>query len=187
MRRLFALTILLASMSATSQNSTEPSSHPNAAQDLGQTRDAAPESMPLDLVIAGPGDSQSGCPVHILSADYERPAHMMPANGRATDAPIVRLTLSDIFQPIRSVEITVRVRFKESPYQLDAGLGEIDLRIDDALSGATSITKTLTLPANTYGLARVSLKRVNFADGSTWKPASERCRYTVAGSVLQAK
>jgi hypothetical protein len=191
MRRLFALTFLLASMSATSQNSTVPSPQLDSAgrtEDLHHTQDAVPQIMPLDLGIAGSGDSQSGCPVHILRADYERPAHLMPVNARATDdAPIVRLTLSDVVEPISTVEISVSVKFKKSPYQLDTELREIDLRIDDALSGPTSVTRTLTLPANTYGLTRLALKRVDFADGSTWKPVTDRCRYSVAGSVLQAK
>jgi hypothetical protein len=111
----------------------------------------------------------------------------MPVNASATEAPIVRLTLSDIAQPVKSVEISVRVKFKESPYQLDTELREIDLRIDDTLAGPIAVTRTLTLPANTYGLARLALKRVDFADGSTWKPVSGRCHYSVAGSVLQAK
>jgi hypothetical protein len=93
----------------------------------------------------------------------------MPVNARATG------------------EISVRVKFKKSPYQLDTELREVDLRIDESLSGSTSITRTLTLPANTYGFTRLALKRVDFADGSTWRPDTDRCRYSVAGSVLQAK
>ena len=134
--------------------------------------------------------SQSGCPVQIVNAYFERPAEfMLTAHSRAQSAPTLRLDYRDFSgKDIESVVLTGWIKVKDNPYQLDSVSHSVALQLSrKALLGKdVQATQALRLAANAIGFDRIELSQVTYVDGTSWK-AQRKCVYANAGSTERAK
>ncbi|MGA7522637.1 MAG: hypothetical protein WBW84_09145 [Acidobacteriaceae bacterium] len=126
--------------------------------------------------------AQTGCPLYLESASVAPGAGYLPvtATNRQDGALDLRFR-NQSGKAITSASITAQVNVKTNVYDLDAHALELRL----TLAGTQDLDKTLdqmqhiALPRHVYlfGVARVTLDRVTYADGSVWTaPASNVCR-----------
>jgi hypothetical protein len=135
--------------------------------------------------------SQSGCPVQIMDASFDRPAEfMLTAHSRADGAPTLRLDYRNFSgKDIESVVLTGWIKVKDSPYQLDSVTHSVRLELSrKALLGKDAQgSQALKLSANAIGFDRIELSQVTYADGTSWSPKPRSCVYANAGSTERAK
>ena len=159
----------------------------------------APASLgQLQGLVQGPGavdlehtnSNQTGCPVQIVDASFDRPAELMlTARSRADSAPTLRLDYRNFSgKDIESVVLTGWIKVKDSPYQLDSVTHSIqlDLSRKGLLGKDVQATQALRLSANAIGFDRIELSQVIYVDGTTWKP-QRNCVYANVGSTERAK
>ena len=152
----------------------------------------------LNGLVQGPGavdlehvvSNQTGCPVQIVDASFDRPAELMlTAHSRAESAPTLRLDYRNFSgKDIESVVLTGWIKVKESPYQLDSVTHsvQLDLSRKGLLGKDVQATQALKLSANAIGFDRIELSQVTYVDGTTWKP-QRNCVYANVGSTERAK
>jgi hypothetical protein len=152
----------------------------------------------LQGLVQGPGAvdmehivrNQTGCPVQIVNASFDRPAELMlTAHSRAASAPTLRLDYRNFSgKDIESVVLTGWIKVKESPYQLDSVTHsvQLDMSRKGLLGKDVQATQALKLSANAIGFDRIELSQVTYVDGTTWKP-QRNCVYANVGSTERAK
>ena len=152
----------------------------------------------LNGLVQGPGavdlehssSAQTGCPVQIVNASFDRPAELMlTARSRADSAPTLRLDYRNFSgKDIESVVLTGWIKVKDSPYQLDSVTHsvQLDLSRKGLLGKDVQATQALKLSANAIGFDRIELSQVTYVDGTTWKP-QRNCVYANVGSSERAK
>ncbi len=152
----------------------------------------------LNGLVQGPGavdmehvvSNQTGCPVQIVNASFDRPAELMlTARSRAESAPTLRLDYRNFSgKDIESVVLTGWIKVKDNPYQLDSVTHSVQLDLSrKALLGKdVQATQALKLAANAIGFDRIELSQVTYVDGTTWKP-QRNCVYANVGSTERAK
>jgi hypothetical protein len=144
----------------------------------------------LDLMAVPPSPDQSGCPVVLTQAHLNWPATFMPVTAaeKVTQPNLALGFQNPSGKAIGSVSITARFMGKASKYQLDASAFDLHL----TFSGSDSADKTaeqlreIRLPEKmyAYGVTRVSLDGVTFADGSFWTAIGHsNCALNVQGSA----
>jgi hypothetical protein len=134
--------------------------------------------------LSSPG--QTGCPVELTSAKLNWPASYLPVTSaeNVTQPNLALGFKNSSGKPIRAVTITARFLGKQNVYQLDASA--IDLRLTFSGVDATDHLREIRVPAKmyAYGVTRVSLEQVLFADGSLWTPFGHgSCSLDVHGSA----
>jgi len=136
-------------------------------------------------------DTQEGCPVHIVSASFDRPGHTMLISQTNEDSgPTLRLGYRNFSgKDIESVVLTGWIKVKDSPYQLDSVAHPFQLELSrKALLGKdVEASETLKLASDALGLDKIELSQVIYTDGTTWKPERRSCVYTYAGSTERAE
>ena len=144
----------------------------------------------LDLQLLPPSPDQTGCPVVLTQAHLNWPATYMPVtDAEKMKAPNLALGFQNPSgKAIQSVSITARFTGKSSKYQLDASAFDLHL----TFSGTDSADKTaeqmreIRLPDKMYpyGVTRIALDQVTFADGTLWTSAGHtNCAMNVGGSA----
>lgn len=180
--RLFVSALLLAAASAAfAQNQGAPAVEP------GQ----APGFMTLDLqaVPMGP-QSHAGCPVVLTSAHLNWPASYLPVTAaeKVTEPNLALQFQNSSGKAIRSVGITARFLGKQNIYQLDGSAFDLHLTFSgtDAADKAVEQLREIRLPAkmHAYGVTRISLEQVTFADGTLWMAMGRsNCSLNVGGGT----
>lgn len=142
-------------------------------------------------VFAGSTQSQQlGCPLMLTGAHLNWPATYLPVTSaeRVTEPSLALNFRNEAGKAIRSVGITARFLAKRNPYQLDAT--PFDLRLTfggvGAADQAASQLREIRLPEKMYafGVTRVSLDQVTFADGSFWMASGRsNCSLDVKSSA----
>jgi uncharacterized protein GlcG (DUF336 family) len=182
--RLFVSALLLAAVPAAF-----------AQQNTGQTT-ITPQSGPqqqatLASAVAqaeAVGRNQTGCPLYMESASVAPNAGYLPVTAQQRQDGALNLHFrNQSGKAIAAASITARVNVKTNVYDLDAH--PLEMRL--TLSGTESLDTTLdqiqhiVLPKHVYlfGVARVTLDQVTFADGSLWtaQPRNNTCRTSGAG------
>jgi hypothetical protein len=136
-----------------------------------------------------PSPDQTGCPVVLTEAHLNWPATFMPVTAaeKVTEPNLALGFENPSGKPIRSVSISARFLVKTSKYQLNTSA--FDLRL--TFSGSDSADKTeeqlreIHLPEKmyAYGVTRIALDQVTFADGTFWTAADHsNCALNVQGS-----
>ncbi len=151
----------------------------------------APGIVTLDLQAAPVmPESQSGCPVVLTSAHLNWPASYLPVTtAENVTQPNLALNFRNSSgKAIRSVSITARFLAKQSIYQLDASAFDLRLTFSgvDAADKAAEQLREIRLPKKmyAYGVTRVALDQVTFADGSFWSAFGHtNCSLNVQGSL----
>jgi hypothetical protein len=146
---------------------------------LGQVQGA----VDLENMIS----SQSGCPVQILNASFERPAQLMlTSQTSSATGPTLRLDYRNFSgKQIASAVLTGWIKVKDSPYQLDSVAHPFQLELSQkALLGGG---QALKLASNAIGFDRIELSRVVYADGTTWTPERQSCVCANMGVTERAK
>jgi hypothetical protein len=143
----------------------------------------------LDLQSLPPSPDQSGCPVVLTEAHLNWPATFLPVTAEKGTEPNLALGFENPSgKAIGSVSVTARFLGKTSKYQLDANA--FDLRL--TFSGSDAADKTaeqlreIRLPEKmyAYGVTRVSLDQVTFADGTFWSAVGHNhCALNVTGAT----
>jgi hypothetical protein len=178
--RLFVSLLLLAAASTTfGQSQAAP----------GSGSELAPGIMTLNL-DAGPL-GQVGCPVVLTSARLNWPASYLPVtSAEKVMAPNLALGFQNSSgKAIRSATITARFLGKQSVYQLDANAFDLRLTFSgaEAADKAAEQLREIRLPEKmyAYGVTRVSLEQVTFADGSFWMAEMDHsnCSLNVKGNA----
>lgn len=134
-------------------------------------------------------NSQAGCPLMMTRAHLNWPASYLPVTSadRVTE-PNLALSFQNLSgKPIRSVSVTARILAKRNIYDLDAAAFDLRLTFSgvDAADKAAEQLREIRLPAKmyAYGVTRVSLEQVMFADGSFWMTSPRNnCSLDVRGS-----
>lgn len=198
--RLFVSALLLAAATAAfGQNQTGPQSDPGAAV-VDPGGNPSPQQLeplkaktqePLQEAIAEiERNSQSGCPVTLTSARLNWPASYLPVTSaeKVTQPSLALGFKNSSGKAIRSATITARFLGKQDVYQLDAGAFDLRLTFSgvDAVDKAAEQLREIRVPAKlyAYGVTRVSLEQVLFADGSLWTPFGHgSCSLDVQGSA----
>jgi hypothetical protein len=127
--------------------------------------------------------SQAGCPLYLRSASVAPEGGYLPVTAKSRQDGALDLHFrNQSGKPIASASITARVSVKTNVYALDAH--PLQLRL--TLAGTQDLDKTLdqiqhiVLPPHVYlfGVARVTLDQVTFADGGVWTaaPRNNACR-----------
>jgi hypothetical protein len=179
--KLFVSALLLAAASAAfTQNQTQ-----NAPRvTVTQTAPASPQAQ-AQAVVQSLADrlNQAGCPLYLRSASVASEGGYLPVTAKSRQDGALDLHFrNQSGKPIASASITARVSVKTNVYALDAHTLELRL----TLSGTQDLDKTLdqiqhiVLPPHVYlfGVARVTLDQVTFADGGVWTaaPRNNACR-----------
>ncbi|MFP5229038.1 MAG: hypothetical protein ACLGXA_15580 [Acidobacteriota bacterium] len=133
---------------------------------------------------------QAGCPVMLSSAHLNWPASYLPVTSaeKVTEPNLALGFQNSSGKAIRSVTITARFLGKQSVYQLDASAFDLRLTFSgiDGADQAADQLREIRLPAKmyAYGVTRVSLEQVLFADGNVWTSLGHgNCRLDVQGSA----
>ena len=134
--------------------------------------------------------NQAGCPLYLESASVAPEAGYLPVTAQNRQDGALDLHFrNQSGKAIASAAITARVNVKTNVYALDAHPLELHLTLPgtEDLDKALDQMEHIVLPQHMYlfGVARVTLDQVTFADGSVWTaPAnhSNSCR-TSGGSV----
>jgi hypothetical protein len=138
--------------------------------------------------------SQTGCPLYMKSASVAPEGGYLPVTAQNRQDGVLDLHFrNQSGKPIASVAITAQVSVKTNIYALDAH--SLQLRL--TMAGTQDLDKTLdqfqhiVLPPHVYlfGVARVTLDQVTYADGSVWtaSPSSNACRTGPVGMEQIAK
>ncbi|AXC14511.1 hypothetical protein ACPOL_5257 [Acidisarcina polymorpha] len=135
--------------------------------------------------------------MQIVDAVFERPGRLMltgqtsPSAQLETDGgPTLHLNYRNFSgKDIDSVVLTGWIKVKDDPYQLDYVVRPFQLVLSrkSLLGKDVQAQQALVLGGNAYGLDRIALSRVIYADGSIWMPELNRCVYRSLGSTEQAK
>jgi hypothetical protein len=181
--RLFVSALLLAAASAAfAQNQAAP------AQSAGVARMEGIKSLDLQAVPL-PG-SQAGCPVVLTSAHLNWPASYLPVTAaeKVTEPNLALQFQNSSGKAIRSVGITARFLGKQNIYQLDGSAFDLHLTFSgtDAADKAVEQLREIRLPAkmHAYGVTRISLEQVTFADGTLWMAMGRsNCSLNVGGGT----
>ncbi len=189
MKRLLVVVASVTALSAWGQTSMGRALNgPANDSSSRETISNLPDRSDLESVVEG----QNGCPLHIVRASFERPAELM-LTGEANRllGPMLGLHyLSFAEQGIDSIELTVWIKVKDSPYQLDSMSSPRSLELFGEAGGGENaeVALSLRLPSNAIGLDRIELARVTFSDGTTWKARAHRdCVYRYSGSTERAE
>jgi hypothetical protein len=133
---------------------------------------------------------QAGCPVVLTSARLNWPASYLPVTsaGKVTEPNLALGFQNSSGRAIRSVSIVARFLGKQSIYQLDANSFDLRLAFSgvDAADKAAEQLREIRLPRKmyAYGVTRVSLEQVTFADGSFWTAMGRsNCSLNVKGNT----
>jgi len=160
----------------------------------GNVRIFAPDQETLDLEmldLENGGYSQRGCPVRIMDASFQRPAELiLIAQGNSLSGPTLRLNYSNYSgKDIESVLLTGYLKVKDNPYQMDYTIHPFALTLSrKALLGKdVQATSALKLASDAFGVDRIELSQVIYADGTTWKPEPRSCVYPMTGATERAK
>lgn len=124
---------------------------------------------------------QTGCPVDFTNVDLKQSARYMPVKQQETGADS-RLKFNYKNQSgkqIKSIEVHVVLNVKPSIYDLDATTVTHDM----TLIGHSGEVLPLNLFA--YGVVRVTLEQVNYADGTVWTPNKISCHYNKFSGIEQ--
>ena len=190
--KLFVSALLLAAASAAfGQNQTSAPDGLTAAAVPQQHNQQTPFVVD-DLVAHKVMPSrQAGCPLSLESASVAPEAGYLPVTAQNRQDGALDLHFrNQSGKPIASASITARVSVKTNIYDLDAHT--LQLRL--TFSGTQDLDKTLdqiqhiTLPRHVYlfGVARVDLDQVTYADGSVWTaPARSNVCQTAGGFAEQ--
>jgi hypothetical protein len=134
--------------------------------------------------------SQTGCPVVLTSAQLNWPASYLPVTSaeRVTEPNLALGFHNASGKGIRSVTITARFLGKQNVYQLDANAFDLRLTFSgvDAADKAAEQLRDIRVPEKmyAYGVTRVSLEQVLFADGTFWTAFGHgNCNLDVRGSA----
>lgn len=133
--------------------------------------------------------NQTGCPLYMQSASVASSAGYLPVTASQAQNGVLDLHFrNQSGKAITSASVTARVSVKTNIYALDAHTVELRL----SFGGTQTVDRDepqqiqIGLPPHAYlfGVARVTLDQVTYADGTTWTaPASSNTCRTVAGSV----
>jgi hypothetical protein len=133
--------------------------------------------------------NQTGCPLYLQSASVAPEGGYLPVTAQTRQDGALNLRFrNQSGKAIAGASITARVNVKTNIYALDAHALELRL----TLSGTQDLDKTLdqtqqiALPQHVYlfGVARVTLDQVMYADGSVWNaPATSNSCRTLGSSV----
>ncbi len=150
---------------------------------LAQAADAAD----LENMIT----SQSGCPVQILNASFDRPAQLiLTSHSQAGNAPSLHLEYRNSSgKDIQSVLLTGWIKVKDNPYQLDSVSHPFQLELSRSvlLGKDVQAAQVLNLVGNAIGFDRIELTQVTYADGTTSTPERRKCVYSNMGTTERAK
>jgi hypothetical protein len=146
----------------------------------------------LSTAIANTQPSnQVGCPVVLTGAHLNWPASYLPVTSaeKITEPSLALGFHNASGKGVRSVTITARFLGKKNVYNLDANA--FDLRLTfDSVATANKVEEQMEeiqVPAKmyAYGVTRVSLERVTFADGTFWISwgHGDNCSLDVKGSA----
>jgi hypothetical protein len=178
--RLFGSALLL--MASTAGLAQLQSTPPGAAGMEGLDLQAAPLSSP----------GQSGCPVELTSAKLNWPASYLPVTSaeKVTEPHLALGFRNSSGRAIRSVSITARFVGKRNIYQLDASAFDLRLTFSggDAADKAAEQLQEIRVPEKmyAYGVTRVSLQQVLFADGTFWTAFGHgNCSLDVQGNAAR--
>ncbi|HEX4064717.1 MAG TPA: hypothetical protein VHZ09_01745 [Acidobacteriaceae bacterium] len=138
--------------------------------------------------------SADACPLKLTSAQLHWPAAYLPTSSAEKVAePSLALGFQNASgRAIRSVAITAELKVKKDVYALDAT--PVAMRLHFA--GTEDLSKTLdqlaTIPLpqkmHSFGVVRVRLDQVTFADGGLWKaPAGANSCEVGSSGLLAAK
>jgi hypothetical protein len=207
MKRLLVVVGLLVAISARGQRGVDapkmtprgnPATAPTVTIVVGPDAASRQLAMPdnithLQVFLTDDGravsDTQAGCPVHILSASFERPVELMLASDPGGHhSPSLRLGYGNFSgKDIESAVLTGWLKVKDSPYQLDSMPYPFHLELSRKVLLAVEVdqTEVLKLAKNVVGMDRVELSQVIFIDGSTWKPERQKCTYRASGENLR--
>jgi hypothetical protein len=213
MKRLLLVLLTSAALSASGQVSQEPvntatgtavnTNQPATVWIQGSNGSVHELQVPAALgqieeLVQGPGDidlehivsNQSGCPVQIVDASFERSAELMlTSRSRTESGPTLRLDYRNFSgKDIELVVLTGWIKVKGSPYQLDSVSHSVQLELSRKmlLGKDAQATQALKLASNAIGFDRIELSQVMFADGTTWR-LQRKCVYANAGSTERAK
>lgn len=169
-----------------------------AAAAFGQSQ-PAPQAVPAPEIQFSPQagvlapfglGSQSSCPVVLTSARLNWPASYLPVTSaeKVTEPNLALGFQNSSGKAIRSATITARFLGKHNMYQLDANAFDLRLTFSgvDAAGKAEEQLREIRVPAKiyAYGVTRVSLDQVTFADGSFWTSwGHQACSLDVKGSA----
>ena len=135
---------------------------------------------------------QAGCPVVLTSARLNWPASYLPVTSaeRATEPNLALGFENSSGKAIRLVSITAKFLGKQNVYQLDADAFDLRLTFSgvDAADKTAEQLREIRLPEkmmHAFGVTRVSLEQVTFADGTFWMAGmgGGRCSLNVQGSA----
>jgi hypothetical protein len=136
-------------------------------------------------------NSQDGCPVRIENASFERAARLMLASDReGRNAPTLHLDYRNFSgKEIDSVVLTGWIKIKDSPYQLDYALHpfQLELSREAVLGKYAQATQALRLANDAFGVDRIELSAVNYADGTSWTAKRKSCVYRYLGATQRAE
>jgi len=126
---------------------------------------------------------QTGCPLYLESASVAPEAGYLPVTAQNRQDGALDLHFrNQSGKAIASAAITARVNVKTNVYALDAHPLELHLTLPgtEDLDKALDQMEHIVLPQHVYlfGVARVTLDQVTYADGSVWTaPANQNvCR-----------
>jgi hypothetical protein len=166
-----ATPICLAQSVTRSQNTQSqiPGQSPLAAQDLDLERQHVKDKW---------------CPVDLISASIDTPARYLPVTAGEGDSASLDLKFRNAAdKKIKSAALKVQVKAKKSIYDLDAYTRTTHLEISGIDVSSGELSRRLPLPVPAFGVARVILEGVTYADGSTWsRKAGSGC--TLDGQAL---
>ncbi len=144
----------------------------------------------LGLQVAPLSSPQAGCPVVLTSAQLNWPASYLPVTSaeKVTEPNLALGFRNSSGKAIRSVTIAARFLGKRNVYQLDASAFDLRLTFSggDAADKAAEQLREIRVPEKmyAYGVTRVSLEQVLFADGTFWTALGHgNCRLDVTGSA----
>lgn len=163
---------------------------PQSAQANGGAKGGAAGMEGLLNTVPQFAPSQTGCPVTLTSAHLNWPASYLPVTSaeKVTQPNLALGFKNSSGKAIRSATITARFLGKQNVYQLDAGAFDLRLTFSgvDAADQAAEQLREIRVPAKmyAYGVTRVSLEQVLFANGTFWTAFGHgNCGLDVQGSA----
>jgi len=184
--RLFVSVLLWAAATAVlAQDYVPPQSRIQSAGVMGgvATIEGVPHAAPQTV----PG---TACPVTLTSARLNWPAGYLPVTSaeKVTEPNLALGFRNTSGKAIQSVTITAALLGKKSVYQIDANTVDLRLTFSDVKEANKAVEqlRDIRVPEKmyAYGVTRVSLDQVMFADGTLWMawPRSG-CSLDVRGSA----
>jgi hypothetical protein len=195
--KLFVSALLLVAASAAfaqsqpaNQGAAVVTLAPGEAAQPSQATDATQKKAQAALQALIDTATQADCPLYMESARVSPNAAYLPVTAQnRQDAGLDLHFRNQSGKAIASASITARLSVKTDVYALDAHT----LQLRFTLAGTQDFDKTLeqfqriVLPKHVYlyGVARVTLEQVGFADGTVWSaPAGNNaCRTSGSGSI----